>query len=200
MKKQFIAKLLVLVMLLSMVPATALAANGGDDNDPYGKNSPYGNEIYGAFEDTQVAKLPSSSGVTISKETASADKVEIADGEAAITATVVDGAAKVTLTQGAVKKLARAVEDGVITLTINDEGATKLTVSLPAKALTAVAKATGADLIIESSVATITVSSDMIIANAGTVGAVKITVEADKDPSISVNGKELKDVEGFEVE
>lgn len=202
MKKQFIAKLLVLVMLLSMVPATALAVSGGGSNKIYGDNDIYHNEIYGAVKDTDVADLPSSSGIVIDKATTSADKIEVADGEVVVNATVVDGAAKVKLTLGAVKKLANAVEDGVITLTIDDEGASKLTVSLPAKALTALAKATGADLTIQSSVATISVSN-ALMAEVGTAGTVQIKAEAAKSgvtATIVVNGKELKDVEGFEAE
>lgn len=202
MKKQFIAKLLVLVMLLSMVPATALAVSGGGSNKIYGDNNIYRNEIYGAIADTDVAELPSSSGIVIDKTTTSADKIAVTDGEVVIKATVVNGTAKVKLTLGAVKKLANAVEDGVITLTIDDEGASKLVVSLPAKGLTALAKATGADLTIQSSVSTISVSN-ALMAEAGTAGTVKITAEATEDgvtAAIAVNGKELKDVEGFEAE
>lgn len=198
MKKQFIAKLLVLVMLLSMVPATALAVNGGGDRDNEGSNSNY---PYRPIPDTEVATPPSYTGMTIDKATTSADKIEIADGEVAIKVTVVDGAAKVKLSNGAVKKLAKAVVDGVITLTIDDEGASKLTVSLPAKALRNLAKATGADLTIQSSVATISLSN-ALISDVGTAGTVKIVVEDGEDgvtSSIAVNGKELKDVEGFEI-
>lgn len=211
MKKQFIAKLLVLVMLLSMVPATVLTASaagdnvgsgssGGGDNEIY-RNKEH-NEIYGAVKDTKVAELPSSSGIVIDKATTSADMIEVTDGEVVVNATVVDGTAKVKLTLGAVKKLANAVEDGVITLTIDDEGASKLVVSLPAKALTALAKATGADLTIQSSVATISVSN-ALMAEVGTAGTVQIKAEAATSgvtATIVVNGKELKDVEGFEAE
>lgn len=208
MKKQFIAKLLVLVMLLCMVPATAPAVNAAADNtgsvvdDNTGSNT--GSEGGTVIKDTDVVKLPSTTGIVIDAATTSADKVAIEEGSAAITAKVVNGTANVKLSMGAVKKLAKAVEDGVITLVIDDEGADKLNVTLPAKSLTALAKATGADLTIESSVATISLSNSMIIANAGIAGNVKITVKTGEDGEVThtlvVNGKELKDVEGFVVE
>ena len=44
MKKQFIAKLLVLAMVLSMVPVTILAANASGSNGGY----------YSVYEDTTV--------------------------------------------------------------------------------------------------------------------------------------------------
>lgn len=204
MKKQFIAKLLVLVMILAMVPATALAVAAGnnDGSNNQGSNN-QGSGGGTVIRDTQVVKvLPGTSGITVSKTATSADKVAVADGKATIKATVVNGTANVTMTEMAVKKLANAVQDGVITLVIDDEGASKLNVSLPAKALTNLAKATGADLTIQSSVATISVSNALISANAGTTGTVKITAAAGESgatASVLVNGKELKDVEGIKV-
>lgn len=192
MKKQFIGKLLVLVMLLSMVPATALAVSTGSNS----------NYPYRPIADTDVVVLPSNSGVIISKSATSADMVAVEEGKAAIKATVVKDTANVTLTEMAVKKLANAVKDGAITLEINDEGASKLNVSLPAKALASLAKATKADLTIKSSVATVSVPNALITANVGTTGTVKITATAAESgvtASILVNGKELKDVEGLKV-
>lgn len=202
MKKQFIAKLLVLVMILAMVPATALAAgaagtNAGSNNA--GSNSGSGSNTI--IKDTDVF-LPIDSGTSAAAAALGSDKVTVEEGTAVIKATVVDGTATAMLTDAAVKKLAGAVKDGEITLVIDDEGASELNVCFPARALTTLAKKTGADLTIESSVATITLSNALITKSAGVAGVVKITAataESDVAASIWVKGKELKNVEGFEV-
>lgn len=202
MKKQFIAKLLVLVMILAMVPATALATgaagtNAGSNNA--GSNSGSGSNTI--IKDTDVI-LPIDSGTSAAAAALGSDKVTVEEGTAVIKAAVVDGTATAMLTDAAVKKLANAAKDGEITLVIDDEGASKLNVCFPARALTTLAKKTGADLTIESSVATITLSNALITKSAGVAGVVKITAataESGVTASIWVKGKELKDVEGFEV-
>ncbi|MBD5161519.1 MAG: hypothetical protein HDT14_05780 [Oscillibacter sp.] len=198
MKKQFIAKLLVLVMVLAMVPATALAVSAAGTSEG---NNPYGNNPYSGNKDTSVF-LPIDSNTSTAAAALGADKIAVEEGAAVINATVTDDVATVMLTDAAVKKLADAVVDGKITLVINGEDAGKINVCLPARALTSLAKKTSADLTIESSVATISISNDLITAKAGTSGIVKVTAEATENgvaASLWVNGKELKDAEGFQV-
>ena len=175
MKKQFIAKLLVLAMVLSMVPVTILAANASGSNGGY----------YSVYEDTTVRV----------NEPVSAD--------GAIEAKVVNGKATVALNAKAVESLADLAKNGEIALEIKAEGATKVDVSFPAKALTEVAKETGADLTIKSSVATIT-SPNAVLANEFTsFGNVKVSAQATGSSvgfSIQAGGKALQNIKGLKVE
>ena len=171
MKKQSIAKLLVLVMVLTMVPVTILAASAANA----GTNSAY----YTIYEDTTVR----------------------VDG--AIKATVVGGKATVALSAKAVESLAEMVKDGAIVLEIEAEGATKIDVTFPAQALTAVAKETGADLTIKSSVATITIPNEILSSEFASFGTVRISAQNSEDSvgfSIQAGGKALKNTDGIKVE
>lgn len=173
MKKQTIAKLLVLVMVLAMVPVTILAASATGSNGGY----------YNVYEDTTVRVN------------------DTVDG--AIKATVVGGKATVALSAKAVESLTDQVKDGVITLEIEAEGATKIDVTFPAQALTALAKETGADLTIKSPVVTITIPNEVLSNEFASFGSVRITAEATEDSvgfSIQAGGKALKNISGIKVE
>lgn len=179
MKKQFIAKLLVLAMVLSMVPVTILAAGAASNNGGY--NGGY----YDVYEDTTVRV----------NEPVSEDGV--------IEAKVVAGKATVSLNAKAVESLADLAKDGEIALEIKDEGATKVDVSFPAKTLTKVAKETGADLTIKSSVATITIPNEVLTNEFTNSGNVKISAQATGSSvgfSIQASGKALKNIKGLKVE
>ena len=175
MKKQFIAKLLVLAMVLSMVPVTILAANASGSNGGY----------YSVYEDTTVRV----------NEPVSAD--------GAIEAKVVNGKATVALNAKAVESLADLAKNGEIALEIEAEGATKVDVSFPAKALTEVAKETGADLTIKSSVATITIPNAVLANEFTSFGNVKVSAQATGSSvgfSIQADGKALQNIKGLKVE
>lgn len=175
MKKQFIAKLLVLAMVLSMVPVTILAANASGSNGGY----------YSVYEDTTVRV----------NEPVSAD--------GAIEAKVVNGKAAVALNAKAVESLADLAKNGEIALEIKAEGATKVDVSFPAKALTEVAKETGADLTIKSSVATITIPNAVLANEFTSFGNVKVSAQATGSSvgfSIQAGGKALQNIKGLKVE
>ncbi len=182
MKKQFIAKLLVLALVLSMVPATILAASAaaGTDN-PTANNGGY----YDVYEDTTVrVNEPVPEGGVIE-------------------AKVVAGTATVTLNTKAVESLADLAQDGEIALEIKSEGATKVDVSLPAAALIKVAEETGADLTIKSSVATITIPNEVLTNEFTSSGSVKVSVQATGSSvgfSIQASGKALKNIKGLKVE
>ena len=175
MKKQFTAKLLVLAMVLSMVPVTILAANASGSNGGY----------YSVYEDTTVRV----------NEPVSAD--------GAIEAKVVNGKATVALNAKAVESLADLAKNGEIALEIKAEGATKVDVSFPAKALTEVAKETGADLTIKSPVAVITIPNAVLANEFTGFGNMKVSAQATGSSvgfSIQADGKALQNIKGLKVE
>ena len=175
MKKQFIAKLLVLAMVLSMVPVTILAANASGSNGGY----------YSVYEDTTVRV----------NEPVSAD--------GAIEAKVVNGKATVALNAKAVESLADLAKNGEIALEIKAEGATKVDVSYPPKAQAEAAKETGADLSIKSSVATITIPNAVLANEYTSFGNGKVSAQATGSSvgfSIQAGGKALKNTAGIKVE
>ena len=88
-------------------------------------------------------------------------------------------------------------------LEIEAEGATKIDVTFPAQALTAVAKETGADLTIKSSVATITIPNEILSSEFASFGTVRISAQNSEDNvgfSIQAGGKALKNTDGIKVE
>ena len=184
MKKQFIAKLLALALVLSTVPAAILSVSAAGEtpaNPETQKNDGY----YEVNEDTTVRV----------NEPVSADGT--------IEAKVVGGKATVTLTNKAVESLTDLAKDGEITLEIKDEGATKLEVSYSAKLMTKVAKESGADLTIKSTVATITIPNDVLTNEFTNAGNVKIAVQSSSNSmgfSIQASGKALKNIKGLKVE
>ena len=182
MKKQFIAKLLVLALVLSMVPVSIVAANAAG---AAGSDRTCG-------EDNTCGRPGSSGGYTAPDTTVRVDEpVSVA------------GTATVALNEKAVESLADLAKDGEITLEIKAEGATKIDVSFSAKALTAVAKETGADLTIKSDVATITIPNTVLANEFSEFGSVRITAQAtayNVGFSIQAGGKALKNIKGLKVE
>ena len=187
MKKQFIAKLLALALVLSTVPAAILSvsAAGGTAETPANPETQKNDGYYDVYVDTTVRV----------NEPVSADGT--------IEAKVVGGKATVTLTNKAVESLTDLAKDGEITLEIKDEGATKLEVSYSAKLMTKVAKETGADLTIKSTVATITIPNDVLTNEFTNAGNVKISVQSSSNSmgfSIQASGRALKNIKGVKVE
>ena len=182
MKKQFIAKLMVLAMVLSMVPVTILAASA-DTGAGNGDGSGSASDFY--YEDTTVR----------------VDEPVSSDGTLEVKA--VAGTATVALNAKAVESLADLAKGGEITLEIKAEGATKVDVSFPAKALTEVAKETGADLTIKSDVATITIPNTVLSNEFSSSGSVRVSVRATGSSvgfSIQAGGKALQNIKGLKVE
>lgn len=175
MNKKFLAKLLALAMVLSMVPASILAANAAGSNNNYG--------YYSVAVDTTVRV----------NDPVAEDGV--------IEAKVVNGTAKVSLSEKAVESLADLAEGNKIVLEIKTEGATKIDVSFSAKALAAVATETGADLTIKSEVATITIPNEALSSELGN-GTLRVSAQAytySVGFTIQTNGKALKNIKGLQV-
>lgn len=173
MKKQFIAKLLVPAMVLSMVPVTILAASAAGENRGY--NTGYGGGS--TYVDTTVRVNEPVNG-------------ELKGDNIALSTT-------------AVESLADLVKDGEIVLTIDVGDSTKLTVSFPAKAMTEVAKETGADLTIKSAVANITIPNSVLANEFTSFGNVKVSAHATGSSvgfSIQAGGKALQNIKGLKVE
>lgn len=176
MNKKFIAKLLVLAMMVAMVPAVVVSASA-DSNGNYG--------YYSVSVDTTVrVNEPISSDGTIEVK-------------------VVGGTASVTLGTKAVESLADLAKNGEIVLEIKADGANKVDVSIPAKALATVAEKTGADLTIKSDVATVTIPNEALTTELGNSGNLSISVQATGSSvnfSIQASGKALKNIKGLKVE
>jgi len=191
MKKQFIAKLLVLAMVLAMVPVTVLAANAAAGDQ---KSCP----------DTGCVAYSAPDTTVVTTTAVDASEVTVEDGEAVIEAKVVNGTANVTLNEKAVEKLFEGAEGDTLVLKIEAEGATKVNTSLPAKALTAAGEKTGAALTVElGDVATITIPNEGLSSVFGNSGSVKISAQNSGTNigfSIQVSGKALKNIKGLKVE
>ena len=117
MKKQFIAKLLALALVLSMVPATILAASAAAGNNSRATNN-------GATN----SGATNSGGSYYQDTTVRVNEPVSADGT--IEVKVVNGKATVALNAKAVESLADLAKNGEIALEIKAEGATKVDVSL----------------------------------------------------------------------
>lgn len=180
MKKKFIAKLLVLALVLSLVPATILAASAAA-----GTTTANDGGYYDVYEDTTVRVN------------------EAVPETGVIEAKVVAGVATVTLNAKAVESLADLAKDGEIALEIKAEGATKVEAYLDSAALIKVAEETSADLTIKSSVATITIPNAVLTNEFSGIGSVKVSVQNTGSSvgfSIQASGKALKNIKGLKVE
>lgn len=175
MKKQFIAKLLALGMVLSMLPVVALAAaDSGSRNANYGYWVGY---YYTVSMDTTIL---GNSGQVGDPD------IAFENGVATITVDVLGGVATVSLSEAAVASLADMVQDGVLVLRIDAEGATSVTLSLPGKALTELAVATGADLAVVTPVAEVTIPNEALATQFADVETVDIITEITYSGAYSV--------------
>mgnify|MGYP006879955179 FL=1 len=216
MKKQFLAKLLALAMVLTMIPAVAVAADNAvsSDNDNGSGNNGSGSTstipdvipfLPPVFDTSTTTTKDTDTETTAPVEATNVDASDIAvseDGQASIEAKVVDGTASIVLSESAVESLADLVQDDEIVLEIKAEGAGKLNASFPAKALTALAKETGAALTIQSSVATISIPNEVLSNELGTSGNVQVSAESTDSVvgfTIQVSGKALKGIKGVQI-
>ena len=227
MKKQFIAKLLVLGLALAMLPTVAFAARRVETTNPPDNSWSWdaSKNVYYKFVDdtndnvgggsTTPAPAPSTPAGEVEKtevidaiETIEADQVTVAEDGAvtvAIEATVKDGVASVELTDTAVESLAEQVKEGAaITLKVEAKDAGKVAVTLPAKTLTAVAEKTGADLTVESGVATITIPNAALATVFANAASVEVSAEISDNGVIAIavlaDSKAVtKDIKGLVV-
>ncbi len=187
MKKQLIAKLLVLAMVLAMVPVTILTTGA---NVAAASNDGY----YSVAVDTAVA----------APTTVDAGDIKVEAGEAVVNAKVVNGTANVTVSEKAVESLFEQAEGDALVLKIEAKGATKVDVSIPAKALTAAGEKSGKALTTQlGDVATITIPNEALASVFGNSGTVKISAQNSGTNigfSIQVSGKSLKNIKGLKVE
>lgn len=193
MKKQFIAKLLALALILSMVPVAILGASAVEEA---GNNSNSGSASTGPiYVDTTPVTPPTT--------TVDASDVTVEDGSATIEAKVVAGSATVVVPEKTLEAMAEQVTGDELVLKIEAPGATKVDVSIPAKALTAFAEKTGANLTYElGDVATISIPNDALATVFGTSGNAKISAQASGNSigfSIQVSGRSLKTIKGLQV-
>lgn len=194
MKKQFIAKLLALALVLSMVPAAILAASAEETSTNNNNNSNTGS-TGPVYVDTTPVTPPTT--------TVDATEVKVENGSTTVEAKVVAGAATVVVPQKALEAMAEQVTGDELVLKVEAKGATKVDVSIPAKALTAFAEKTGAAVTFEmGEVATISIPNEALATVFGTSGNAKISAQASGSSigfTIQVSGRSLKAIKGLQV-
>ncbi len=226
MKKQFIAKLLVLGLILAMLPTAAFAATVKYTGTRYeGANGLYGiangkkvnlferNGTYYYFtEDTDSSAGGSATTpvkvdevkppeVLNTVDVVEREQVEIAeDGNLTVKlpTKVEDGVAYVALTENAVNNL--QVEGEALILVIDSKDATVAYLDMPVKALTKL----NVNVVVQSPIATITIPSGALTttlkdASTVTVGA-QVTESGVIAISVLADGKAVtKDIKGLVV-
>ena len=195
MKKQCIAKLLTLALVLAMVPVAIISASAVE-GETAGNNN---NSNTGSTGPIYVDTTP----VTPPTTTVDASDVTVENGSATIEAKVVGGNATVVVPEKALEAMAEQVTGDELVLKIEAPGATKVDVSIPAKALTAFAEKTGANLTYElGEVATISIPNEALATVFGTSGNAKISAQASGSSigfTIQVSGRSLKGIKGLQV-
>lgn len=184
MKKQLIAKLLVLGMVLAMLPAAAMASSNTAAADA---NKTYANDVYDfgfVFDDTVTTTTP-------------AEKPEEpAEPETTLPDVTAPVEVEETVSEEDAANLVKAaVEADVEVLTVTVE--TK--VAMPAAALADLADA-GKGYAVTTSAATITVSSEALAAIVKDAETVEISAEANEDGTVTIavlaDGKAIEDIPG----
>lgn len=187
MKKQTIAKLIVLGMVAAMLPISALAADTIAARD---------NACQTECERPVETERPKADK---EKAPTTPETTETATGKQDVAATVSGTTATATLTETAVASLADQVKDGVVVLNVTNTGsATEVVAALPAAALADLASKTGADLTVSSSDADITIGNADLAAIAGAGSNVTISAKMDGDTitfTVAVDGAAVE-VEG----
>ncbi len=190
MKKQTLAKLIVLGMVAAMLPISAFAS--GDDKTALDNGCANGCIIQG--DDTErpdrpkdddkkpAATTPETPSTEVKVETTTtADGKTVAKVDVAVEASGTTATAK--MTAEAVASLAtQAADSDVIVLNVAAAStATEVVAEIPAAALADLASKTGSDLTVSSPVAEITISNADLAAIAGSATTVSITAKADGD-------------------
>lgn len=183
MKKQLIAKLLVLGMVLAMLPAAAMASS----NTAANTNETYANDVYDfgfVFDDTVTTTTPAEKPEEPAEpEPTLPDVTAPVEVEETVSA------------EDAANLVKAAVEADVEVLAVTVE--TK--VAMPAAALADLADA-GKGYAVTTSAATITVSSEALAAIVKDAETVEISAEANEDGTVTIavlaDGKAIEDIPG----
>lgn len=199
MKKQMLAKLVVLGMVAAMLPIAAIAAeaNDPDINEAY-YDVDEGRSDRPAAGSSSLPEASTSATVTVQTTTNAEGKVV---ASAPVTATMSGSTATVTMSADALASLAtQAANSDVIVLEVAaSSSATEVVLNVPAAALVDLATKTGADLVVSSSVANITLSNADLLAIAGTATNVQISakvVDGKIQILVAADGKAVTDIPG----
>lgn len=199
MKKQFVAKLIVLGMVLAMLPVSAMAAQQRaitwDANGIYTDSATgdvwwfdeNGNQIYRPVYDTDydyVGTVTPSAPATPAEPEAEPVPVETATnaaGQVVATATITVDASAATAIESLIAQLADANVNVVVL-----SAATQAPVSYPAASLVALAAATGADVVVGNAVATATVSAEAVAAVFANATSVQVAPAVNEDGTFTI--------------
>lgn len=216
MKKQFLAKLLVLAMVLTLVPIAAFAAvDPGDDPYYYDRlhdaensnnnNNNNNNDVDppAPSEDIEPA-APAEEPVEVAVETTTnADGAVVATTEVA--AEIVGSTATATVDAATVDALLeQAASSDIIVLSVAaSSNATEAVVKVEASAIATLASKSTADLVVESSVANITISNADLAGLAAGAQDVEISAKVVGDVIqivVAKDGKNANLANGITVE
>ncbi len=214
MKKNLIAKLVVLGLVLTMLPTVAFAAQNRVDGIPSDKNTPYyydeDAKVYYYYTEDTTPPVPPASGSSTPSTPAAEDvtklpdeptteitKITVEGDKAELEVKVVEGVAYATVTEEALNV---EVKGDTLTLTVKAEGAKKVYVDLPGAALAKLGKA----VTMESDVATITIPSSAMtgaLKDAKTVTlAAAVSDSGAYSIAVMADGKAVtKDIKGLVV-
>ncbi len=205
MKKQMLAKLIVLGMVAAMLPIAAIAADDKETTDE--TKCELNCAVDSATEDdrpTRGEKSESTSttapatSVTVQTTTNASGQVV---ASTAVTATMSGSTATVTMSADALASLAtQAANSDIIVLEVAaSSSATEVVLNVPAAALVDLATKTGADLVVSSSVANITLSNADLLAIAGSATNVQVSakvVDGKIQILVAADGKAVTDIPG----
>ncbi len=204
MKKQMLAKLVVLGMVAAMLPIAAIAA---DKETTEETKCELNCAVDSATEDdrpTRGEKSESTSttapatSVTVQTTTNASGQVV---ASTAVTATMSGSTATVTMSADALASLAtQSANSDIIVLEVAaSSSATEVVLNVPAAALVDLATKTGADLVVSSSVANITLSNADLLAIAGSATNVQVSakvVDGKIQILVAADGKAVTDIPG----
>lgn len=187
MKKQMLAKLVVLGMVAAMLPISALAAETDRNDDAYyniaADITARPDRPESDSESKPVAETTESTTAAVKVETTTTSDGKVA-ATVAVTAQTSGSTATATMTAEAVASLAtQAADSDVVVLNVSaSSSATEVVAELPAAALADLASNTGADLTVASPVANITISNSDLAAVVE--GATNVQISAKNDGGV----------------
>lgn len=205
MKKQMLAKLVVLGMVAAMLPIAAIAADKENPEETKCEvtctvETPATEDdrpTRGEKSESTSTTAPSTS-VTVQTTTNASGQVV---ASTAVTATMSGSTATVTMSADALASLAaQSANSDVIVLEVAaSSSATEVVLNVPAAALVDLATKTGADLVVSSSVANITLSNADLLAIAGSATNVQVSakvVDGKIQILVAADGKAVTDIPG----
>lgn len=199
MKKQFVAKLIVLGMVLAMLPVSAMAAQQRaitwDDNGIYTDSATgdvwwfeeNGNQIYRPVYDTDYVGTVTPSAPATPAEPVPVETATNAAGQVVATATITVDASAATaeVPAAAIESLIAQLADANVNVVVLS-AATEAPVSYPAASLVALAAATGADVVVGNAVATATVSAEAVAAVFANATSVQVAPAVNEDGTFTI--------------